>query len=201
MNTPRLILPLLLLSLLAAPLAPAQNFSSYRVISQRNIFNQHRVPVSRATPTPVVRTTPRTTTDAFSLVGTLVYEKGRFAFFDGTSPDYRKVAQPSDTIAGYKITAILPHSVQLESGGKQFEMKVGTQLRRYGDTVELTAAAVTPPAPASAAPLSPTTTAAAAPGSPPSSSAATAGAPSTATGSSPSDILKKLMEKRAQEMR
>ena len=31
--------------------------------------------------------------DSFSFVGTMSYAKGTFAFFDGTSPDFRKVLE------------------------------------------------------------------------------------------------------------
>jgi len=38
----------------------------------------------------------------------LSYEKGLFAFFDGSSPDYRKVLKEEDTIAVFKIAEIQP---------------------------------------------------------------------------------------------
>ena len=58
------------------------------------------------------------------------YAKGAFAFFDGTSSDYRKVVQNAGTIAGYKVTEITPTAVKLANGDKQLVMKVGTQMRR-----------------------------------------------------------------------
>lgn len=188
MNPTRIIL--IILALAAAGTTPAQEFSNYRVVSQRNIFNQNRVPQSRGTAPVVVRTVPRGTVDSLSLVGTLVYEKGRFAFFDGTSPDYRQVVQPAGTIAGYKVTAILPHSVQLEAGGKQFEMQVGTQLRRHGDIAQLAGGTVisTNATPVATTFATPTSTAA----------PAAAATPSAADAA---DVLKKLMEKRAQELK
>jgi len=100
------------------------DFSNFQIISERNIFNPDRTARHRHgdRPQPVA--------DAFSLVGTMSYAKGTFAFFDGTSSDYRKVVQNAGTIAGYKVTDITPTAVKLANGDKQLMMKVGTQMRR-----------------------------------------------------------------------
>jgi hypothetical protein len=58
------------------------------------------------------------------------YEKGLFAFFDGTRSDYRKVLKQDDTIAGFKITSIEPSHVKLASATNEVELAVGKQLRR-----------------------------------------------------------------------
>src|SRR5258706_16352028 len=58
------------------------------------------------------------------------YEKGLFAFFDGTRSDYRKVLKQDDTIAGFKITAIEPSHVILASATNELDLGVGKQLRR-----------------------------------------------------------------------
>jgi hypothetical protein len=100
------------------------DFSSFQIISERNIFNPNRTARHKRgdRPQPVA--------DAFSLVGTMSYAKGTFAFFDGTRSDYRKVVQNAGTIAGYKVTDITPTAVKLANGDKQLMMKVGTQMRR-----------------------------------------------------------------------
>jgi hypothetical protein len=49
-------------------------------------------------------------TDVFGLVGTMSYEKGYFAFFDGSSSDYRKATQPSETIADYNVKEVGPNT-------------------------------------------------------------------------------------------
>ncbi len=108
-----------------APTRPDYPFFS--VIADRNIFNPnryaHQTRSSRAEePAPQAAT--------FSLVGTMSYQKGTFAFFDGNSPDYRKVLQRDDAIAGYKVTAISPDSVNLDAGGKEIQMKVGALMRQ-----------------------------------------------------------------------
>ena len=47
--------------------------------------------------------------DFFVLVGTMSYEKGFFAFFDGSHSDYKRVLKREETIAGFKVAAIGPH--------------------------------------------------------------------------------------------
>jgi len=100
------------------------DFSSFQVISERNIFNPSRTGRHRG------RGRHEPAADAFSLVGTMHYAKGTFAFFDGTTSEYRKAVENAGTIAGYKVTDITPTSVKLASGDKQLTMKMGTQMRR-----------------------------------------------------------------------
>jgi len=123
----------------------------------------------------------------FTLVGTMSYEKGTFAFFDGTSPEYRKAAKMDDTIASYTITRITANSVGLSSGTNQVELRVGMQMRRSDQDQWI--------------PSGSSQTLAAAPGS------ATALIPSSESGGSKSDtstseeseILKRLRQRREQE--
>jgi len=107
----------------ASPESP--NYSSFKLIPERNIFNQNR---SVKAPRPVVAKAPRV--ESFGLTGTLCSEKGAFAFFDGTSSTYRKVLKPEGTIAGYKVAEIAPDVAKLEAGKKKLELHVGEQLRR-----------------------------------------------------------------------
>jgi hypothetical protein len=100
------------------------DFANFQVISERNIFNPNRTAHRHR------GDRPQAAADAFSLVGTMSYAKGTFAFFDGTTSEYKKALQNSGTIAGYKVTAITPTSVKLVNGDKELTMKVGTQMRR-----------------------------------------------------------------------
>ena len=108
--------------------------SAFRIISERNIFDQYRVARRHATDRqkPI---TPVQSGDAFSLVGTMSYGKGDFAFFDGTNSEYRKIVRPEGAIAGYKVTEITPQRVKLESSGQQIEMKVGAHMRRDDESM------------------------------------------------------------------
>ena len=117
------------------------------------------------------------------------YEKGLFAFFDGTSSDYRKAVQPVDTIAGFKVLSVSPESVKLEANGKQVDLQVGMQMKRpEGGDWQLADAAETFDASSSSSGTGDTNAA-------PASTTETA-----ASSGGESDILKRLMQKREQEL-
>ena len=79
---------------------------------------------------------------AFTLVGTMNYEKGMFAFFDGNQSYLRKVLYQSDSnnIAGYIVAEITPAGVQLQSADKKetLRLKIGDVMRQNGDAWQLT---------------------------------------------------------------
>ena len=101
----------------------ATGFAAFQVISQRNIFDKNRQPHSGVRPAPRV-------VDSFSLLGTMSYAKGTFAFFDGSTPTFRKVLEVGGKIAGFKVAAIAPDSATLVDGTNRVVLKVTSQLRR-----------------------------------------------------------------------
>lgn len=106
------------------------SYSDFRIISERNIFNPQR---SARTSGQSERREPRrssTPTDYVTLVGTMSYEKGWHAFFEGSRSDFRKVLRPGDSIADHRLAAIGLKEVVLTSGTNQFVLPVGKQLRR-----------------------------------------------------------------------
>jgi len=102
------------------------DYSSFKIITDRNIFNSHR----SARYTPPTETRPRARVDSFGLAGTMSYEKGSFAFFDGSSSDYRKALQINGVVAGFKVADIESAYVKLASPTNEIELRVGMQLRR-----------------------------------------------------------------------
>jgi len=158
------------------------DYAAFKMIVDRNIFDPNRRPHRPGTPS--VRR-PKSF-DSLTLVGTMTYEKGTFAFFDGTSSEYKKALKLTDTIAGYKVANIAPNSVKLASGTNELDLSVGAQLRREEDGPWLLAGrggsySDTPAA----------TSATAAP--------TTAAASEAAPSGPDSDVLKKLMERRQKE--
>jgi hypothetical protein len=104
------------------------DFSSFRIVSERNIFNPNRASRSgRAAAEKAVKT------ESFSLVGTLRSEKDDFAFFDGSSSQYRKVLQANQSIAGYKIAEIAHNEVKLVSSNQQLRLAVGIAMKRQDE--------------------------------------------------------------------
>ena len=112
----------------------AVSFEAFKVVAQRNIFNPNRYAGRTGGPR-----NPRQIARApgFGLVGTMIYEKGAFAFFDGSDAQYKKVLKPSDTIADYRVAEIAPSYVKLETGGNQITLQVGMQMKELDGKWEL----------------------------------------------------------------
>ena len=102
-------------------------FSAFKIIVDRNIFDPDRRPMVASGPAPTI-------VDSFSLVGTMSYQKGIFAVFDGTSSEYRKVLQPGGGIAGYTVKVIggTPQRSR-PPRTNELELSVGMQMRRNED--------------------------------------------------------------------
>ena len=103
------------------------DFSAFKIITDRNIFDPNRRPriAAQQAEQPIV--------DSFSLAGTMSYEKGLFAVFDGTSSDYHRVLEPGGSIAGYLVGEIRQDAVKLSSGTNELDLTVGMQMRRNED--------------------------------------------------------------------
>lgn len=120
----------------SAPTVPGPNdYTQFaQFITTRNIFNPQRYAIRIGQPPPQ-STTPRYA-PTFTLVGTMNYEKGMFAFFDGNQNELRKVLYTSDTngIAGYVLTNISSASVVLLAPDKQetVQMKIGDSMQKDG---------------------------------------------------------------------
>jgi hypothetical protein len=108
-----------------------RDFSAFQIINDRNIFDPGRRPrvqqSQRSTPRP------QQIVDTFSLVGTMSYSNLLLAFFDGSSPDYRKSLGVDGKIATYTLAEIRHDAVKLVSGTNEIELKVGMHMRRSED--------------------------------------------------------------------
>lgn len=171
----------------AEPATAATDYKAFRLVTERNIFNANRSGRS-SRPRGEARRQPRV--DTFGLVGTMRYAKGPLAFFDGSSSDFRKALQPGGTVAGYTVRRIETDEVQLAAGDKTLTLKVGSQLRREDDgewkvseTRETFASVPTGSG-----------------GSGSSSSSGSTGSGTSGAGEV-SDVLKRLMQQREQELK
>jgi len=165
-------------------------FSTF--VTDRNIFDPNRTPhyySSSSRPRTRIRTRS-TSAPALTLVGTMSYQKGMFAFFNGNSDDLKKALRVRDKIAGYTVVNISANRVKLATTDqkKEFEMKVGDAMRQengrwvFADAGELPAE---------------TGSAAAAAASPSGGDNSTPAMP--ASTSEPNDVLKRLMQLREKE--
>ncbi|GEM_PF-1582887 len=159
---------------------------SFALISSRNIFDPDRsAPRTKTEPPPEKARVP--VVDTIGLTGIMTYSKGTFAFFDGSSSLYREAVKSGDTFAGYSVRAISANQVELKKDDQSIELKIGEQLRRE-DAGEWK---ITSNADFSR-PSSIEKTASV-------ESASSASVPSSS--SEPSDALKRLLEKRKNELK
>jgi hypothetical protein len=107
-------------------IAPSASFDAFRVIVDRNIFNPNRSGRSSrsADEAPAVRT------DTIAFVGTMDYDKGVFAIFDGSEAGFRKKLRAGDSVGPFAIKRVTSDSVDLEREGQASTLKIGQQLRR-----------------------------------------------------------------------
>jgi len=112
----------------AASKDPWPAIDTFNIIQRNNIFDPNR----RPPPITGKKSGPTIRTQAFALKGTMSYTKGRFAFFDGTSSEYNKVLGVGGVIAGYTVKEITTTNVTLSASGKDFMMAVGKQVRNSG---------------------------------------------------------------------
>ena len=105
--------------------APAVPFDSFRLISERNIFNPNR---TGRRDRSSEEQAPRL--DVISLIGTMESDRGLRAFFYGSETAFRKALKVGDSVEKFKVAQIAPNVVDLERDGKTLAMRVGQQLRR-----------------------------------------------------------------------
>jgi hypothetical protein len=105
--------------------AQGSDFTAFKIIAERNIFDPNRSPRRRDSATARPKTV-----DQFALVGVMSYDKGPVAFFDGSTTQYRKALRTKDKIADWNIEAIEADAVKLASGTNKVHLAVGGRMRR-----------------------------------------------------------------------
>jgi hypothetical protein len=168
--------------------ADYERFSHF--VTDRNIFDPSRQPHSYSPTRRIYRTTRRASSvPGIMLVGTMSYEKGVFAFFNGNNADLKKALQAGEKIAGYTIAEISANRVQLESADKtqQIELEIGEGLRQENGKWVFSGANELPSGTSAS-----TASAAGAPGA----ESPTPAAPSALESN---DVLKRLMQLREKE--
>lgn len=161
----------------AAPTAPT--FDSFRLIAERNIFDPNRVGRSAQNN----RREAQPTGDTITLVGTMQYEKGYFAFFDSPNAKFRAALTATGTVADFTVKQVTANSVELTRNGQSIHLAISQQLYRpVGGDWTLSAAPARMDIAAN------------------SDASASTGA-STAIPADASETLKRLMEQRKKELK
>ncbi len=157
-------------------------YDAFSLVRTRNIFDPNRrAPVKQSEAArPAAPSRPKSV--HLSLTGTMVTDGRSLAFFSGSRSEFNKIIGVGGKIGDFTVAKISGSQVDLEQAGQPTTLAVGKRLQLEG--TEAGATETEPPAPtgdASATSTAPT-------GTPP-------------TGGSPSDVLKRMMERRAQEMK
>jgi len=175
----------------ALPLPERAGYESFRLIVERNIFNANRQKARPVQPVRERQEAPKVT--QFTLIGTLITEASSYAFFSGTEPEFNGVFELGDTIAGRVITGIRSNGITLAGDNPVLLLEVGKGLRRVGDGEWEPIAGREAARPGPPITQSQTGPAASAGDTRADSAQTPAGAPD-------SDILRRMMEKRRQEL-
>jgi hypothetical protein len=166
-------------------------------ITDRNIFDPNRYPHDRSSGyRPPKHIKHPNGPQGVTLVGTMAYEKGYFAFFNAGDSDLKKVVSSGGDIADYTVKDISATSVTLiGKDKKESVMKIGDQMYQEGGVWKLNLDAnssTTVESPASTATDNSSSTT-------DSTSATDEGQAAPSPSLENNDILKRLMEKRAKE--
>jgi hypothetical protein len=107
--------------------ARSMEYDAFRAIAEKNIFNSKRAGRS---PGGNRETRKPARVDSLSLVGTMNYDQGPLAFFQGSDSDYRKALAPGARIAGYQVASVQARTVTLQNGTNSIELGLGMEMRR-----------------------------------------------------------------------
>ncbi len=172
------VLALGTIAALAEAPAKKQGYESYRMMRTRNIFDPDRKanePARTARPS----TPAPAASDYVALTGILMDCEKILAFFSGSRPEYNRVLAVNAEIAGATIKIITPAGIEVERAGKRITVAVGQTVPGEG-------------AMPTAAPVSAST-----------GSASSNTAPSLNTAPSPDKeaLLRRMMERRQNELK
>ena len=158
-------------------------YESFRLVRTRNIFDPNRVAVR--TEAPRERGPSSTSRSrSLSLTGTMVTDGKILAFFGGSRGD-GKVLTVGEKISDFTIKSITPVQVELDKEGKLTTLAVGRQLAVDPNGVGEESVTVEGPATPEAAPPAKTES---------------APAPAPAGSGDKNEILRRMMERRQQQM-
>lgn len=179
----------------AAPAMPAPNikpsFDRFKMVQTRNIFSPDRraMIAPRAGPAPASDMKPVTHADYVALTGIMVSEGKALAFFTGSRPEYNKVLAVAGSIAGATLTHISLSNIEVLRDGKTMTIAVGQTVPFDGT------APVAAPGPSASVPDSQSANGSAPPPTADSTS------PSPAPAADTSEVMRRMMEKRQQELK
>lgn len=167
-----------------------QGYDAFELIRTRNIFDPNRRAVKKESEQTRAVAPSRPRSVHLALTGTMVTDGRALAFFSGSRSEFNKIVKVGEKIGDFTVAAISAGQVDLKQGETPTVLAVGNRLQLEGTEAD---AAEPEPTPTDATPVAAS----------PTSSTGTAtpsAAPPPAPGNA-SEILKRMMERRAQEMK
>ena len=109
---------------------PANDFKSFSLILDRNIFDpDRRGPKEQRRERPPEP--PRE--ESFTLLGTMFYSDKQLAFFEGTDSDWAGAVKLGESVAGHKITKVDFDKVEIDWNGDIIVLEVGSSRTKRGE--------------------------------------------------------------------
>lgn len=162
-------------------------YDAFELIRTRSIFDPNRRAVKKESEQTRAITPSRPRSVHLSLTGTMVTDGRALAFFSGSRSEFNKIVKVGEKIGDFTVAKITSAQVDLHHAEKPTTLAVGKRLQLEGTEAD-------------ASEPEPSTPTDGAPANLPDPSKPTPPAGSAPSGGSPSDILKRMMERRAQEM-
>ncbi len=103
-------------------------FDTFELIVERNMFDPNRK--KKQEEREAVKERPASQIDVMTLVGTLLTDEASYAFFNGTLLNDQSVLKAGDHIADGTISAIDSTHILLEKSSQPVSLKVGMSLMR-----------------------------------------------------------------------
>jgi len=173
---------------LAQKPAPAHGFDAFTNVQTRNVFDPQRfgsaAPASQASTAAAAQAA-----DYVALTGILITGDKSLAFFSGSRVDYDKVMAVDGVIAGAKVTKITPNAIEVDRNGNKISINVG-QTVPFDNS-----------APVAAPDTSGDSTGSAASAGSAALAVASASPSPNALPSNLSDVMRRMMERRQQELK
>ena len=125
----------------ASSVANGQGFEAFQLILERNIFNPTRVGRTR-----VADEEKPARSDEITLVGIVRYDDRGLAVFHSPEPSFRREVGEGGEIADFKVLRVDAGGVELQRGDQPLKLVVSQQIRRVEGGDWTVSAPRTPPA-------------------------------------------------------
>ncbi len=105
-------------------------FEEFQIVFEKNIFNPDRRSLSKG---PITIAPPAPKVESNYLLGTLISNDGAYAFFENSGQSGDSVLKVGDDFCGRSILSINTSSIKLKEATQTIDLTVGMGLQRIAD--------------------------------------------------------------------